>query len=125
MAEEEVAAVVADNGSGICKVGISGDDASRAGIASIVEKPTMPGIMVGMDQKDGNSSDEAQSKRCKVSVAVDEWLSRSIPLSTKFEYPIKKMSTIVVSCPFILANMAEEEEVERLVAYQCFSVSCQ
>ena len=80
MAEEEVAAVVDDNGSGMCKVGISGDDAPRPVIPSIVEKPTMPGIMAGMDQKDGNSSDEAPSKRCKVSVAVDEWLSNELQI---------------------------------------------
>ena len=64
--------VVADNESGMCKVGFSGDDAPRAVIPSIVDKPKMPGIMVGMDQKDSNSSDEVQSKRCKVKVAVDD-----------------------------------------------------
>ena len=56
MAEEEVAAVVADNENGMCKV----DDAPRAVIPSILE-PKLSGIMVGMDQKDSNSSDEVQN----------------------------------------------------------------
>ena len=46
------AAVVADNGSGMCKAGFAGDDAPRAVFPSIVGRPKMPGIMVGMDQKD-------------------------------------------------------------------------
>ena len=61
MAEEEVAAVVADNENGMCKV----DDAPRAVIPSILE-PKVSGIMVGMDQKDSNSSDEVQNKRLKM-----------------------------------------------------------
>ena len=32
----------------------------------------MPGIMVGMDQKDSNSSDEVQINRCKVSAVADD-----------------------------------------------------
>ena len=41
-----------DNGSGMCKAGFAGDDAPRAVFPSIVGRPKMPGIMVGMDQKD-------------------------------------------------------------------------
>ena len=52
MADEDVAALVVDNGSGMCKAGFAGDDAPRAVFPSIVGRPKMPGIMVGMDQKD-------------------------------------------------------------------------
>jgi actin beta/gamma 1 len=63
MGEEEQAALVVDNGSGMCKAGFSGDDAPRAVFPSIVGRPKMPGIMVGMDNKDSYVGDEAQSKR--------------------------------------------------------------
>ena len=32
----------------------------------------MPGIMFGVDQKDSNSSDEAQIKRCNVTAVADD-----------------------------------------------------
>jgi actin-related protein len=47
----------------MCKAGVAGEDAPKACFPSIVGKPKMPGIMVGMDQKDTYVGEEAQSKR--------------------------------------------------------------
>ncbi|XP_024057675.1 beta-actin-like protein 2 isoform X1 [Terrapene carolina triunguis] len=44
MADEEIAALVVDNGSGMCKAGFAGDDAPRAVFPSIVGRPRHQGI---------------------------------------------------------------------------------
>jgi len=61
--QEGNVALVVDNGSGMVKAGMAGDDAPKAVFPSIVGRPKHPGIMVGMDQKDAYVADEAQSKR--------------------------------------------------------------
>eukprot|EP00696_Hemimastix_kukwesjijk_P013761 gnl/Hemi2/2757_TR971_c1_g1_i1.p1 gnl/Hemi2/2757_TR971_c1_g1~~gnl/Hemi2/2757_TR971_c1_g1_i1.p1 ORF type:complete len:377 (-),score=156.21 gnl/Hemi2/2757_TR971_c1_g1_i1:155-1285(-) len=63
MSGDHAAALVIDNGSGMCKAGFAGDDAPRAVFPSIIGRPRHPGIMVGMDQKEAYVGDEAQVKR--------------------------------------------------------------
>jgi actin-related protein len=46
MADEDVQALVLDNGSGMCKAGFAGDDAPRAVFPSIVGRPKHPGVSI-------------------------------------------------------------------------------
>ena len=54
--------VAVDNGSSMCRAGFAGEDATRAMFPTIVGRPKMPGIMVGMEQQDRYVG-ELQSKR--------------------------------------------------------------
>ena len=57
--------IVCDNGSGMVKAGIAGDDAPRCVFPSIIGKPkaTVSQAMVGGDDKEIYVGDEAQAKR--------------------------------------------------------------
>ncbi|KAJ7340758.1 actin 2 [Mycena albidolilacea] len=63
MADDEIAALVIDNSSGMCKAGFAGDDAPRAVFPSIVGRPRQAGVMVGFGNNDSYIGDEAQVKR--------------------------------------------------------------
>lgn len=60
---EEASAVVVDNGSGMVKAGIAGEDSPSCVFPSIIGRPKHAGIMVGMEQKEWYVGDEAQLKR--------------------------------------------------------------
>jgi actin-related protein len=49
---EEVQSLVVDNGSGMCKAGIAGDDAPRAVFPSIVGRPKQATIIIGSGDKE-------------------------------------------------------------------------
>ena len=61
--EEKGVPVVIDNGSGMCKAGLSGDDAPRCSFPSIVGRPKYENIMVGMNDKEAYVGEEAQAKK--------------------------------------------------------------
>ncbi|KAH3748156.1 hypothetical protein DPMN_182593 [Dreissena polymorpha] len=63
MCDDELAALVVDNGSSMCKAGFAGDDAPRAIFPSIVGWSRHQGVMVGIAQKDSYVGDESKSKR--------------------------------------------------------------
>ena len=63
MVDEEVTVVVIDNGSGVCKAGFAGNDAPRSVFSSIVGRPKVPSVMVGLDNNDVYMGSDAEKKR--------------------------------------------------------------
>jgi len=61
--EVEISAAVIDNGSGLCKAGLAGEDAPKSVFPSVVGKPKMQGLLVGTDQREAYVGDEAIYKR--------------------------------------------------------------
>ncbi|KAL4236684.1 actin [Mactra antiquata] len=60
---DDIASVVIDNGSGMCKAGFGGDDAPRAVFPAVTGRPRYDIWMAGMGGKDTYIGDEAQNKR--------------------------------------------------------------
>ena len=67
---DEVQALAADNGSGMCKAGFAGDNAPCSVFPSSVSRPRHTGVMIRMDTKDSFVGDEAQSECGVVLFAV-------------------------------------------------------
>ena len=63
MNEKEGYTVIIDNGSGWIKAGFAGDYDPLAVFPTVIGRPKMPGIMVGMDQKDSYVGEEAEAKK--------------------------------------------------------------
>ena len=51
MSETHRESIVIDNGSGMCKAGIAGDDAPRSHFPFILGAPRTTGIKIGLDEK--------------------------------------------------------------------------
>ncbi|XP_059494075.1 actin, macronuclear-like isoform X4 [Stegostoma tigrinum] len=90
-------AVIIDNGSGICKAGIAGDNAPRSVITSIVGRPKAKATMLGAGHKEYYVGEEAQAKRGVLSL----------------KYPIKHG---------IVVSWDDMEKIWRHMMFECFKV---
>jgi len=66
---DECTAVVMDNGSGVCKAGLAGEEMPRAVFASLVGRPKLRTCMKTIRHKDAYVGDEAQASRGVLSLA--------------------------------------------------------
>eukprot|EP01134_Creolimax_fragrantissima_P000757 CFRG0757T1 len=63
MHEDEITALILDDGSGMCKAAFAGNDAPRAVFPSIAGRHRHPSIITGMFKKYTYVGNEAQSRR--------------------------------------------------------------
>lgn len=63
MVDEEVTAIVIDNGSSRMRVGFAGDEVPRLTVPNLIGKPKLNTVRMGIEQKDYYCCDEALSKK--------------------------------------------------------------
>uniref|UniRef100_A0A2K5C7T6 Actin gamma 1 n=1 Tax=Aotus nancymaae TaxID=37293 RepID=A0A2K5C7T6_AOTNA len=87
--EEEIAALVIDNGSGMCKADFAGDDAPRAVFPSIVGCPRHQGVMpsfLGMESCGIHETTFNSIMKCDVDIRKDLYANTVLSGSTTM-YP--------------------------------------
>ena len=68
--DDDTVTLVVDNGSGVCKAGVAGDDATRVVFSSVIGRPCYQEAMVGVEgQKDFYVGSLAQEKRSVLSLS--------------------------------------------------------
>ena len=61
--DEEVTAIVIDNGSSKCRIGYAGDEVPRLNVPTVIGRPKLQGLRMGIEQKEYYFGDEAISKK--------------------------------------------------------------
>ena len=61
--EEEVSAIVIDNGTGYCKAGLAGEEAPRTVVPSLIGRPLMQGVLKDLDTKEYFFGDESLKRK--------------------------------------------------------------
>jgi len=83
--EEEVTAIVIDNGGGTCKVGFAGDDQPRQHVSTVVGRPKVAGLMA-LESKDFFVGEEAIGKKqnLKLESPIEQGIVRNWADMEKF-----------------------------------------
>ena len=92
---DELNAVVIDNGSGICKAGIAGDDVPKACFPSVVGRPRFP-QMTGTEGKDEFIGNDVIPKRGIVNMMQGAW-KLLYNLNLKYVFYVKLLFSTYLS----------------------------
>ena len=128
----ETAALVLDNGSGTTKAGFAGDDAPRSVFPSKVGHPRMPGIMVGLEEREIYAGEEANAKRGVLNIhqpiqrrKVVDWEAMEMlwnhTLYTELKIPPEDHAILLSEPP---KNAKEARERTTKIMFEFFNVPC-
>jgi len=128
----ETAALVLDNGSGTTKAGFAGDDAPRSVFQSKIGQPKMPGIMVGLEEREIYAGEEANAKRGVLTIdqpiqrrKVINWEAMEMlwnhTLYTELKIPPEDHAILLSEPP---KNSKEAREHTTKIMFEYFNVPC-
>ncbi len=128
----DTTAIVIDNGTDTIKAGVAGDDAPRAVFGTIVGKPKMPGILVGLDQKEVYIGDEVKEKKgvLKLEYPIERCLIKDWDNMEKvWRHTIcQEMKTLPEEQAVLLSepplNPKESRERMARIMFESFHVPC-
>lgn len=115
--------VIIDNGSGMMKAGIAGDEAPSVIFPAIVGKPKGPSAMQGVTQKEQYIGDEANQKRGILNLSypiktgiVNDWDGMEKIWHHTFYNELRIEPTDVLGCLVTEAPMNPKVNREKMVA---------
>lgn len=132
MPSADTSAIVIDNGTGTIKAGLAGDDAPRSIFSTIVGKPKMPGILVGLDQKEVYIGDEVREKKGVLKLeypiergVIHDWENMekiwSYTISQELKTAPEEQAVLLTEPPL---NPKENRERITRIMFETFNVPC-
>jgi len=123
MVENEEQAVIIDNGSGMMKAGIAGDEAPSVIFPALVGKPKSASAMQGVTQKEHYLGDEANQKRGILNLSypiehgiVNDWDGMEKIWHHTFYNELRIEPTSVLGCLVTEAPMNPKANREKMTA---------
>lgn len=123
MVENEEQAIIIDNGSGMMKAGIAGDEAPSVIFPALVGKPKSASAMQGVTQKEHYLGDEANQKRGILNLSypiehgiVNDWDGMEKIWHHTFYNELRIEPTAVLGCLVTEAPMNPKANREKMTA---------
>lgn len=130
--KQETTGLVIDNGSGTTKAGFAGDDAPRSVFPTQIGRPKMPGIMVGLEEREIYAGEEVNAKRGVLSIdqpivrrQIVDWEAMEMlwnhTLYNELKIPPEDHAILLSEAP---KNTKQNRERTTQIMFEFFNVPC-